>query len=207
MNFEFSPEDEAFRAEVREFIRVNLPSRSRATRAGGGIPKWRISALAAHSRGPRLGARIGRSNTVVRTGAPFAGTSSWRKSTGRMHPISSAGTHMLAPVLIAFGSAQLNSRFLPKILTGEESCARDFRNPARLRLANLRTAATLEDGHYIINGQKIWTSDGAGIRLGILPGQNRSTVKPQRGLSFIVTRMDAPGIRVRPIAPSMGAGS
>jgi len=118
------------------------------------------------------------------------------------------GTHMLAPVLIAFGSAQLKSRFLPKILTGEESWCQGFSEPgAGSDLANLRTAATLEDGHYIINGQKIWTSDARESDWGFFLVRTDPTVKPA---ARAVLHRDQDGrtrIRVRPSAPSMGAGS
>jgi alkylation response protein AidB-like acyl-CoA dehydrogenase len=107
---------------------------------------------------------------------------------------------MLAPVLIAFGSAEQKSRFLPKILTGEESWCQGFSEPgAGSDLANLRTGAKLQDAHYIINGQKIWTSDAREADWGFFLVRTDPTVKPQRGLSFITARMDTPGIRIRPI--------
>jgi alkylation response protein AidB-like acyl-CoA dehydrogenase len=110
------------------------------------------------------------------------------------------GTHMLAPVLIAFGSAEHKSRFLPRILTGEDSWCQGFSEPgAGSDLATLRTAAKLEGDHYIINGQKIWTSDARESDWGFFLVRTDPTVKPQRGLSFMVAKMDTPGIRIRPI--------
>jgi alkylation response protein AidB-like acyl-CoA dehydrogenase len=107
---------------------------------------------------------------------------------------------MLAPVLIAFGTPEQKARFLPKILTGEESWCQGFSEPgAGSDLASLRTAATLDGDHYVINGQKIWTSDALQADWGFFLVRTDPTVKPQRGVSFIVAKMDTPGIKVRPI--------
>jgi len=110
------------------------------------------------------------------------------------------GTHMLGPVLIAFGSAELKARFLPKILSGEEIWCQGFSEPgAGSDLASLKTAAVLDGEHYVINGQKIWTSDAADADWGFFLVRTDATVKPQRGVSFLLVKMDSPGVTVRPI--------
>jgi alkylation response protein AidB-like acyl-CoA dehydrogenase len=202
MNFEFSPEDEAFRTEVREFIHANLPAEiARDAR------RWFNPEVGNFRRWQRILAARG-------WGAPhwpveYGGTD-W--SAIRRHifleEIYQAdapdffwqGTHMLAPVLIAFGTPEQKARFLPKILTGEENWCQGFSEPgAGSDLASLRTAATLDGDHYIINGQKIWTSDALQADWGFFLVRTDPTVKPQRGVSFIVAKMDTPGIKVRPI--------
>ena len=110
------------------------------------------------------------------------------------------GTHMLAPVLIAFGAPELKARFLPKILSGEEIWCQGFSEPgAGSDLANLKTSAALDGAEYVINGQKIWTSDAADADWGFFLVRTDATVKPQRGLSFLLVKMDTPGVTVRPI--------
>jgi alkylation response protein AidB-like acyl-CoA dehydrogenase len=202
MNFEFSPEDEAFRAEVSEFIRANLPAEIACD-----ARRWFNPKVDNYRRWQGILAARG-------WGAPhwppeYGGTD-WSAIRRHifMEEIYKAdapdffwqGTHMLAPVLIAFGSADQKSRFLPRILNGEESWCQGFSEPgAGSDLAALRTAAKLEGDHYIINGQKIWTSDARESDWGFFLVRTDPTVKPQRGLSFIVAKMDTPGIRIRPI--------
>jgi alkylation response protein AidB-like acyl-CoA dehydrogenase len=202
MNFEFSPEDEAFRAEVREFVRASLPAEIARDACRWFNPEERH-----FRRWQRLLAERG-------WGAPH-----WPKEYGGtdwsalrrhifMEEIYRAdapdffwqGTHMLAPVLIAFGSPQQKTRFLPKILTGQESWCQGFSEPgAGSDLASLRTSARLEGDRYILNGQKIWTSDARESDWGFFLVRTDPTVKPQRGLSLVVAKMDTPGIRIRPI--------
>ena len=107
---------------------------------------------------------------------------------------------MVGPVLIAFGSEQQKQRFLPKILNGEEHWCQGFSEPGSgSDLANLRTRAELVGDHYIVNGQKIWTSDAAHSRWGFFLVRTDPNVKPQRGISFLLVDMKTPGITVRPI--------
>jgi alkylation response protein AidB-like acyl-CoA dehydrogenase len=202
MDFEFSPEDAAFRTEVREFIGASLPAEiARDTR------RWFNPTVENFRRWQRILADRG-------WGAPH-----WPKEYGgtdwsalRRHIFLEEiyradapdffwqGTHMLAPVLIAYGSPEQRARFLPKILTGEESWCQGFSEPgAGSDLASLRTAARLEGDRYVISGQKIWTSDARESDWGFFLVRTDPTVKPQRGLSFILTKMDTPGISIRPI--------
>ena len=110
------------------------------------------------------------------------------------------GTHMMAPVLFAFGTEEQCRRFAPPMLRGEEFWCQGFSEPgAGSDLASLKTTAELVGDEWVINGQKIWTSDAAHAEWGFFLVRTDSTVKPQRGLSFVVARMDTPGITVRPI--------
>src|SRR6202022_4356017 len=187
MNFEFSPEDKAFRAEVREFIRANLPAeiacdwRRWFNPKVGNYRRWQ-GILAARGWGaPHWPPEYGGTDwsplrrhifmeEVYRADAPDF---FWQ------------GTHMLAPVLIAFGSEAQKARFLPRILTGEHCWCQAFSEPnAGSDLASLRTTAVLVGDEYQINGQKIWTSDAADADWGFFLVRTDATVKPQRGLSF-----------------------
>jgi alkylation response protein AidB-like acyl-CoA dehydrogenase len=202
VKFEFSPDDQAFRLEVRAFLRANLPAAiAEDTR------RW-VNPTAANFRAwQRILAARG-------WGAPHWpvewGGTDW--SAIRRHIFMEEvyradapdffwqGTHMLAPVLIAFGTAVQKSRFLPRILTGEDCWCQGFSEPnAGSDLANLRTTAVLVDEEYRINGQKIWTSDAADANWGFFLVRTDAAVKPQRGLSFVVVKMDTPGVTVHPI--------
>ena len=202
MNFTFSPEDQAFRMEVREFVRAQLPAD-----IARDVHRWCSPQMHNYRRWQRVLSARG-------WGAPhwpkeYGGTdwSALRKHLF-MQEIYAAdapdygwqGTHMLAPVLIAFGSAAQRARFLPPMLNGAEVWCQGFSEPgAGSDLASLKTTALLDGDHYVINGQKIWTSDAFDADWGFVLVRTDSSVKPQRGLSFVLTKMDAPGIAIRPI--------
>ena len=84
------------------------------------------------------------------------------------------GLHMVAPVLIAFGSEAQKRRFLPPMISGEEFWAQGFSEPnAGSDLANLQTQAVLDGDEWVVNGQKIWTSDAHDVGVGLLPRAHR----------------------------------
>lgn len=110
------------------------------------------------------------------------------------------GTHMLGPVIYAFGSEALRARFLPMIREGATCWAQGFSEPGSgSDLASLRTSAELVGTDYVVNGQKIWTSGAAHADWGFFLVRTDRTVKPQRGISFLIIKMDTPGITVRQI--------
>lgn len=110
------------------------------------------------------------------------------------------GTHMLGPVLYTFGSDYLRERFLPAIREGHSNWAQGFSEPGSgSDLASLRTHAELQGDRYVVNGQKIWTSGAAHADWGFFLVRTDRTVKPQRGISFLIVKMDTPGITVRQI--------
>jgi len=110
------------------------------------------------------------------------------------------GTHMLGPVIYSYGSPYLRERFLPMIREGRTMWAQGFSEPGSgSDLASLRTSAERVGDTYIVNGQKIWTSGAAHADWGFFLVRTDKTVKPQRGISFLIIRMDTPGVTVRQI--------
>ncbi|MGO8856819.1 MAG: acyl-CoA dehydrogenase family protein [Steroidobacteraceae bacterium] len=202
MDLRFTPEDEVFRQEVRAFMRDHLPPEiATDTRRwcnprpeyfrrwqgilcskGWGAPHWPVrwggtdwSPLRKHIFYEEM----------YRADGPDFG---WQ------------GTHMMAPVLFAFGTEEQCARFAPPMLSGKHVWCQGFSEPgAGSDLANLKTAARLVGDEWVISGQKIWTSDAAGADWGFFLVRTDPAVKPQRGLSFLVAKMDTPGITVRPI--------
>jgi len=202
MNFGFSSADDAFRNEVRTFIRGHLPPDIALD-----VHHWFNPQLANYRRWQRILSEHG-------WGAPH-----WPKAYGGtdwspvrkhifMQELYAAdapdagwqGMFMLAPVLIEFGSQAQRARFLPPMLHGEELWCQGFSEPgAGSDLASLKTSATLEGDEYVITGQKIWTSDAPHCDWGFFLVRTDPTVKPQRGLSFILVPTNAPGLTFRPI--------
>jgi len=111
-----------------------------------------------------------------------------------------SGITMLGPLLIRYGTEAQRERFLPRILSGEDIWCQGYSEPnAGSDLASLRTEAVLRDGHWIINGQKTWTTMGTDANWIFLLARTERGAKPQQGISFILVPMDSPGIEVRPI--------
>ncbi len=110
------------------------------------------------------------------------------------------GLMMLGPVLQKFGSAEQRDRFLPRILNGEHWWCQGYSEPgAGSDLASLKTRAVREGDHYVVNGQKTWTTLGQHANWIFCLVRTNSEVKPQAGISFLLIDMTTPGVEVRPI--------
>ncbi|TWH87058.1 alkylation response protein AidB-like acyl-CoA dehydrogenase [Novosphingobium taihuense] len=110
------------------------------------------------------------------------------------------GTHMCGPVIYTFGSEEQKAKFLPAIRNGDYFWAQGFSEPGNgSDLANLRTAAVRNGDVYVVNGQKIWTSCAWASEWGFFLVRTDPTVKPQRGISFLLIDLKSPGITIRRI--------
>jgi len=115
---------------------------------------------------------------------------------------------LVAPVVYTYCAPAQRERFLPPILNGEEFWAQGFSEPgAGSDLAALRTRAVRDGSDWVINGQKLWTSDAHFCDWVILLARTNLEVKPQRGISFLAVRLDSPGVTVRPVPGIDGACS
>ena len=119
--------------------------------------------------------------------------------------INHLGEELLGPTLIAFGTAEQKARFLPKIRTVEELWCQGYSEPgAGSDLAAVTTRARLDGQHWVVDGQKVWTSmahlsDWCFVIARTEPGSKRHA-----GLSFLLVPMDQPGVEVRPIEQLTG---
>ena len=110
------------------------------------------------------------------------------------------GLSMLAPVLQKFGSTEQQDYWLPRILSGEDWWCQGYSEPgAGSDLASLKTTAAKDGDHYIVNGQKTWTTLGQHANMIFCLVRTDKDVKQQEGISFLLIDMDTPGIEVRPI--------
>ncbi|GAA2651909.1 acyl-CoA dehydrogenase family protein [Streptomyces vastus] len=197
MEFGFGAEDEAFRSEVRAWLRTrlagNLPRREwerELGRAGWIGLGW--SADGYGNRTASLVQQVVWAEEYARSGAPAR--------SGHI------GENLLAPTLLAHGSEEQKSRFLPPVARGEELWCQGYSEPgAGSDLAGVRTAAVRDGTSYRVTGQKIWTSlaheaDWCFVLARTEPGSRR-----HHGLSFLLVPMDQPGrIEVRPIRQMTG---
>ncbi len=110
------------------------------------------------------------------------------------------GLSMLAPVLQNFGSKEQQDYYLPRILNGDDWWCQGYSEPgAGSDLAAVRTSAVRDGDHYIVNGQKTWTTLGQYANKIFCLVRTSKEGKPQQGISFLLIDMDTPGIEVRPI--------
>lgn len=110
------------------------------------------------------------------------------------------GVLMLAPVLMHFGSKAQQDRFLPRILTAEDWWCQGYSEPgAGSDLASLKCKAERDGDHYVVNGQKIWTTYAHWANRIFCLVRTSDQGKPQQGITFLLIDMDTPGLTVQPI--------
>jgi alkylation response protein AidB-like acyl-CoA dehydrogenase len=116
------------------------------------------------------------------------------------------GVNMLGPVLIRYGTQAQKDFYLPRILSGEDWWAQGYSEPgAGSDLASLKTRAVRDGDHYIVNGQKTWTTMAHfANRIFCLVRTDAQAPKRQQGISFLLIDMASPGIEVRPITTLEG---
>jgi alkylation response protein AidB-like acyl-CoA dehydrogenase len=110
------------------------------------------------------------------------------------------GIVLLGPLIIRYGTEEQKRFFLPKILSGEHIWCQGYSEPnAGSDLASLRTEAVEDGDHYVVNGQKIWTTLAQDANWIFLLVRTDRQAKKQEGISFLLVPMDSPGITVKPI--------
>ncbi len=115
-------------------------------------------------------------------------------------PLVQFGVNMVGPVIYTYGSAWQQQRFLPGILGNREWWCQGYSEPgAGSDLASLKTEAVLQGDHYVVNGQKIWTTWAQWADWMFALVRTGREERPQQGISFLLVDMRSPGITVRPI--------
>ena len=202
MELGYSAGELVFREEVREFLAENLPARmSSKVKLGKRLTKADLEEWHAilNARGW----------LAVNWPTEWGGTGwtavqkhifdeeMWAAGAPRIVPF---GLSMLAPVLMKFGSEEQKSHYLPRILDGTDWWCQGYSEPgAGSDLAALRTSAVRDGDHYIVNGQKTWTTLGQFADWIFCLVRTSSEGKRQEGISFLLIDMNTPGVEVRPI--------
>ena len=202
MDLRFTAAENTFREEVRAFIRTSLsPAQCARVRAGCRITRDETVAWqkVLHRHGyavPHWPVALGgRDWTAIQRyilreeldGAPAP-------------PLVGLGINLVAPVIIAFGDDAQKARFLPPIANSDEWWAQGFSEPgAGSDLASLRTSARRDGNHYIVNGEKTWTSYAQYADWIFCLVRTDPGVAKQRGISFLLIDMRSDGVTLRPL--------
>ena len=202
MDLNFTPEEEAFRAEVQAFLKDKLPARiANKVKAGQRLTKadqdewhailnergWLANHWPEEYGGPGWGAV---EKFIFDTECALAGGP-------RIVPF---GVNMLGPVLIKFGNEAQKKYWLPRILSGEDWWCQGYSEPgAGSDLASVKTTAVRQGDHYIVNGQKTWTTQGQHANMIFCLVRTDREAKAQSGISFLLVDMNSPGVELRPI--------
>jgi alkylation response protein AidB-like acyl-CoA dehydrogenase len=200
-----TPAEAEFRMEVRTWLAANLPVALRGrtarpppaelmpwyhalSRQGWIAPHW---PEAYGGMGATLNEQIIMTEELARSGAPH---------------LPAQGLNHIGPILMEFGTAEQKARHLPPIIAGSVIWAQGYSEPgAGSDLASLSTRATLEGEHFVVQGQKIWTTWGHHSDWMFALVRTDPQAQPRHaGISFLLIDLRSPGIRIRPIRTIAG---
>ena len=202
MNLTFTEEEEAFRQEVRTWIQEAMPGdmRERAQGTGGFSPEdsvtWQRILYDKGWVAPHWPKEVGGTGWdaarrfIFQEEMELAGTPQ----------LSVFGLSMVGPLIISFGTPEQKARFLPKILSGDELWCQGYSEPGSgSDLASLRTTAEDAGDHFIVNGQKTWTTYAQYANWIFCLVRTDPNVKKQAGITFLLIDMSTPGVEVKPM--------
>jgi alkylation response protein AidB-like acyl-CoA dehydrogenase len=208
MDFDYSPEEEAFRMEVRAWLEENVKKIPNHVGEGEGdapAGKYTPGGLWWHRnmheagyvgiswpkeygcRGATLMEQLVFSEEMERAGAPG--------------PSNSMGMTWVGPILMRYGTQEQKEHFIPRILNADDIWCTCYSEPASgSDMAAAQTTAILEGDEFVVNGQKVWTSGGHTADWGVLLARtDPDAPRKHRGLSYLYLDMKTPGITIRPL--------
>ncbi|MEO9576235.1 MAG: acyl-CoA dehydrogenase family protein [Tateyamaria sp.] len=202
MDLSYTPEELAFQDELRAFLRNELPAEiSEKVRQGRELEKADME---------RWHAILNARGWLAQNWPKAFGGAEWSAVQRHIYDVEAAaagaprivpfGLSMLGPVLQKFGSKAQQDHWLPGILDGSDWWCQGYSEPgAGSDLASLKTRAVRDGNHYIVNGQKTWTTLGQHANMIFCLVRTDPEVKQQEGISFLLIDMNTPGVEVRPI--------
>ncbi len=207
MNLDLNPTDEAFRKEVRAFIAASIPKqlKGKSRREYEGKHDFLAWHKALYEKG-----------WVAPSWPKEYGGTGWTSTQKYIFSEECAsadtpatlpfGLAMVGPVIYTFGNEEQKKEHLPKILSGERWWCQGYSEPGSgSDLASLKTTAVREGDHYIVNGQKTWTTLAQYADWIFCLVRTDPKAKQQEGISFLLIDMKTPGVTVRPIITMDGA--
>ena len=210
MDFNYSPEELAFRDELRAWLADNLPK-------GWGVTvfepenederamfrlDWERKLFAGGYSGLEWPKAYGGRGATLVEQAIFSEEMALARAPEGLNII---GRNLAGSTLLHFGTEEQKKRYLPKILSGDEVWCQGFSEPGSgSDLASVRCKAELQGDHFVVNGQKIWTSFAQYSQWCIALVRTDSDVPKHKGISFLLIDMRSPGITIRPLRQISG---
>lgn len=203
MDLDYSAEERAFRDDVRDWLRANLPAAMRD----------KVARYAHLDRDDLLGWHriLAERGWIAPSWPQEWGGTDWNVVQRYIFeeecgyagtpPLIPFGLSMCAPVLLRFGTEAQKSHFLPRIYRGDDFWCQGYSEPnSGSDLASLRCSAVRRGDHYIVNGQKIWTTLAhMADWVFCLVRTDAAVERKQDGISFLLIDMRTPGVTVRPL--------
>ena len=208
MDFELSPSEQAFRDEVRAWLKSNAPRD--ADGDGAGDMKSFVDRRRAWQRKLHEAGYVGITwpKEYGGRGAGFMEQLIFNDEMILAHapePINVIGLGMGGPVVIAHGTEEQKKRYLQPLLSADEIWCQGFSEPnAGSDLSGLQTRAEDKGDHYLVNGQKVWTTLAHVAKWCMLVARERKEANPRDGLTYLLVDMESPGVEVRPLVQITG---
>jgi alkylation response protein AidB-like acyl-CoA dehydrogenase len=203
-----TPDEAAFRDEVRDWISANLPAELRGHRGGAarfdepGLRAWSRRLHEAGFAGLTWPAEYGGGGRSYTHQAIFLEEMARAEAPPHVGVI---GLGMAGPTIIAHGSEAQKTRHLEPILSAEEIWCQGFSEPgAGSDLAGVRTSARLDDGRFVVDGQKVWSSFAHIADWCLLLARSDPGSQRHDGLTYLIVDMHSPGVEVRPLQQITG---
>ncbi|MEZ5650275.1 MAG: acyl-CoA dehydrogenase [Burkholderiaceae bacterium] len=216
MNFDDTPDEAAFRTLARDWIQANAPHelRPELERSGFGQPALRSGEVLAAGKAWQK-KKFDAGWACLHWPREYGGRAAspierviWQQEEGVFAKLCAPfmiGQGMCGPTVMKYAAEPHRLRYLPPLASGEEVWCQLFSEPvAGSDLAGLRTRAEQDGDHWVINGQKIWTSGAHFSDYGILITRTDPTVAKHDGLTMFFIDMKSPGVEVRPIKQVSG---
>ena len=213
MDFTLTPDQEAFRNRVRSWLKENLPAESsaRTRRPTSDIPrpeqydimrKWQRRMFEAGFVGLTWPKEAGGQGLSFMEEMILAEEMALSKAPPILNILAIG---MAGPTIIAYGTDEQKRRYPPKMLSCEEIWCQGYSEPnAGSDLASLQTRAVKDGEHYVINGQKVWTSLAHIADWMMLLARTDADVPKHKGITYFLLDMKSPGVTVKPLKQLTG---
>lgn len=214
MEFKFSDADENFRREFRQWLRSNLPSEPRknafaieffANEEGEEWEKrlaWHQKMHAAGWVAIQYPSQYGGRNASLTQQYIY---NEELNRAGAPQLVNGQGIGLVGPTLMHWGTEEQRHRYIPKMLAAEEIWCQGYSEPGSgSDLASLQTRAVEDGDYFVVNGQKVWTSDAHHADMCFLLVRTDATAPKHKGISYLLIDMHSPGITVRPLVQMTG---
>ncbi len=204
MEFHDSPEEAAFRQEVRAFVAAEAPKPDPGASPEGARERYKGWSKKLASRGwiaPAWPKEYGGADMSVIEQFIFNS----ELAEARAPRMGGIATGFVGPTLIVHGTDKQKEDFIPGILSGDDVWCQGYSEPgAGSDLASLQTRAVRDGDDYVVNGQKIWTSGGHLAKWMILLARTDPEAPKHRGITYFIADMKTPGVTVRPLVNMAG---